>query len=86
MNEKLKKCPFCGGQVKIDSIGDKKENIYMIECDVCGAALSFASHAADFLSRLYGGQLDPEKITAKTRISKPPIRRTTQCFQCIRWI
>ena len=47
MSEKLKKCPFCGGQVKIDNIGDKKENIYMIECDVCGAALSFASHTAD---------------------------------------
>ena len=47
MNEKLKECPFCGGQVKIDNIGDKKENIYMIECDVCGAALSFASHTAD---------------------------------------
>ena len=28
MNEKLEKCPFCGGQVKIDNIGDKKENIY----------------------------------------------------------
>ena len=30
MNEKLKKCPFCGGQVKIDNIGDKKENIYRV--------------------------------------------------------
>ena len=28
MNVKLKPCPFCGGQVKIDNIGDKKENIY----------------------------------------------------------
>ena len=28
MSEKIKPCPFCGGQVKIDNIGDKKENIY----------------------------------------------------------
>ena len=45
MSETLKKCPFCGGQVGIDTISSNtsSEGIYMIECDGCGMATSFAT-------------------------------------------
>ena len=45
MSEKLKKCPFCGGRVGIDttSSNTSSEGIYMIECDGCGMATSFAT-------------------------------------------
>ena len=43
MIEKLKPCPFCGGEACIDDISgpDNMNAIWMIVCDECGGSASF---------------------------------------------
>ena len=40
--DELKKCPFCGGEVKID-----EDDFYMFCCDNCGAGVTFAKELED---------------------------------------
>ena len=37
--QKLRECPFCGGEVELDFVG---EEFYMVRCDKCASATSFA--------------------------------------------
>ena len=39
MTEKLKKCPFCGGEAKISHIGSKTRIATAIECSECHAGI-----------------------------------------------
>lgn len=45
--DKLKPCPFCGGEVYIENIGDAKEEVWMIECDFCGGSACFSEDGGD---------------------------------------
>lgn len=39
---KLKPCPFCGGETKLD-----EEDFYMFCCDECGVGITFAKELED---------------------------------------
>ena len=39
MAEKLRECPFCGGEVELDFVG---EEFYMVRCDKCASAMACA--------------------------------------------
>lgn len=39
---KLKPCPFCGGEIKLD-----EDDFYMFCCDTCGAGITFAHELED---------------------------------------
>lgn len=41
MSEKLKPCPFCGGETKSVKRNVCNEKIYFIKCYKCGATISF---------------------------------------------
>ncbi len=38
---KLKPCPFCGGEVRSVKRNFSKDEIYFIKCRKCGATISF---------------------------------------------
>ena len=38
MSRELKQCPFCGGEVKIDSVDNEFSIVF---CEKCGSATSF---------------------------------------------
>ena len=42
--QKLRECPFCGGEVELDFVG---EDFYMVRCDKCASATSFAKVLED---------------------------------------
>ena len=42
--QKLRECPFCGGEVELDFVG---EEFYMVRCDKCASATSFAKVLED---------------------------------------
>ena len=42
--QKLSECPFCGGEVELDFVG---EEFYMVRCDKCASATSFAKEYED---------------------------------------
>ncbi len=39
---KLKPCPFCGGEIKLD-----EDDFYMFCCNTCGAGITFAHELED---------------------------------------
>lgn len=41
MAEKLKPCPFCGGEVKISIIPVRRRRTVMFICHKCGANVNF---------------------------------------------
>ena len=49
MNEKLRPCPFCGGEACIEDISelDDMDVIWMIVCDECGGSASFGMDGCD---------------------------------------
>ena len=68
MTEKLKPCPFCGSNVKIDM-----DDFYMFCCDNCGAGVVFAKVFEDGTA----GDCDREESIAawNTRVEEenPPL-------------
>lgn len=69
---KLKKCPFCGGEVEIDNIGDfDGDNFYMVECknSECNSAISFGeiNNKEDFI-RIWNNRKPINNIIEKLEV------------------
>ena len=49
MSDKLKPCPFCGGNAHIEDISepDDMDAIWMIVCKKCGGSASFGMDGCD---------------------------------------
>ena len=60
---KLKPCPLCGGEVKLDA-----DDVYMFCCDKCGAGITFAKVFEDGTA---GDCSEDESVTAWNRRAQP---------------
>lgn len=62
MSEKLKKCPFCGSEVKLTNI-DPNDEYYMIECrnENCNSATCFGEVNEEEIKKRWNGRVADER-------------------------
>lgn len=59
--EKLKPCPFCGGEAKIERIAEEQETLYYAMC-ICCCATNGAYHSKEKAAAAWNRRAEPETI------------------------
>lgn len=58
MDEKLKLCPFCGGEAELTQDRYRGLNTFYVRCCGCGARTDF-EYAEEFAAELWNGRVEP---------------------------